>query len=64
MYLSTKDAFDFVWPRVLRNGIVAFDDYGMYSACQGISRFVHEIKDDEDKLFVQNLNGQAYVIKR
>jgi len=24
---------------------------------------VHEVKDHADKLFIQNLNGQAYVIK-
>ena len=64
VYLSTKDAFDFVWGRVVRGGIVAFDDYGMISACRGISKFVDEIKNDKDKIFVQNLNGQAYIIKR
>src|SRR5664280_2302627 len=45
VYLSTKDAFEFIWNKVSPNGIAAFDDYGMYSACEGISRFIHEIKD-------------------
>lgn len=64
VYLSTKDAFEFVWERVSPGGIVVFDDYGMISACEGISRFVNEIKDDADKLFVWNLNGQAYIVKK
>lgn len=64
VYLSTKDAFNFVWDKLSPNGIVAFDDYGMISACVGISKFVDEIRDDEDKIFIQNLNGQAYIIKK
>lgn len=64
VYLSTKDAFNFIWDKVVHNGIVAFDDYGMISACEGISRFVNEIKNDDDKIFISNLNGQAYIIKK
>lgn len=64
VYLSTRDAFNYVWSQVSKGGIVAFDDYGMISACQGISKFVNEIRGDEDKIFIQNLNGQAYIIKR
>ncbi len=64
VYLSTKDAFNFVWNQLSDGGIVAFDDYGMISACEGISRFVDEIKNDKDKTFFSNLNGQAYIIKK
>jgi len=64
VYQSTKDAFEYIWDQVSVGGIVTFDDYGMISACEGISKFVDEIKDDDDKLFIQNLNGQAYIIKR
>lgn len=64
VYLSTKDAFNYVWDNIVVGGIVAFDDYGMISACEGISRFVDEVKDDCDKIFIQNLNGQAYIIKK
>jgi O-methyltransferase len=63
VYLSTKDAFNFIWPKMNKNGIVVFDDYGMISACEGIYRFVNEIKHDNDKIFFQNMNGQAYIIK-
>jgi O-methyltransferase len=64
VYLSTKDAFNYVWNNVLQHGIVAFDDYGMISACNGIKKFVDEIRNDEDKILIQNLNGQAYIIKK
>lgn len=64
VYQSTKDAFEYVWEKITNGGIVIFDDYGMVSACEGISKFVHEIKNDKDKLFIPNLNGQAYVIKQ
>ena len=64
VYLSTKDAFNFIWKNISRHGIVAFDDYGMVSACPGISKFVNEVRHDHDKIFLQNLNGQAYIIKR
>ena len=63
VYRSTKDAFNFIWDRVVLGGVVVFDDYGMVSACEGISRFVDEIRVDFDKLFLQNLNGQAYIVK-
>lgn len=64
VYLSTKDAFHFIWAQVVPFGIVAFDDYGFISACPGIKKFIDEIKDDDDKIFLQNLNGQAYIIKK
>lgn len=63
VYESTKDAFNYIWEQVSVNGMVVFDDYGMISACAGIKKFVDEIKDDEDKIFIQNSNGQAYIIK-
>ncbi len=63
VYQSTKDAFHYVWDQVVVGGVVVFDDYGMISACEGISKFVHEIRDDADKIFLQNLNGQACVVK-
>jgi O-methyltransferase len=64
VYQSTKDAFEYIWPQVVAGGIVAFDDYGMISACAGIEKFVNEIRDDADKLCIPNMNGQAYIIKK
>lgn len=64
VYESTKDAFNAIWKQVSPGGIVAFDDYGFISGVEGIYKFVQEIKDDKDKLFIHNLNGQAYIVKR
>ncbi len=64
VYQSTKDAFSFLWPKVSVGGMVAFDDYGFIATCEGVKRYVDEIKLDKDKLFIQNLNGHAYIIKR
>ena len=61
VYQSTKEAFDFVWDQVVVGGLV--DNYGMTSACAGISKFVHEVKDDLDKLFIQNLNRHGYLVE-
>lgn len=63
VYRSTKDAFNYVWDRVSPGGVVVFDDYGMVSACEGISRFVDEVRPDSDKLFIPNMNGQACIVK-
>lgn len=63
VYQSTKEAFNYVWDRVSPGGIVAFDDYGMISACAGIKKFVDEIRGDKDKVLLQNINGQAYIVK-
>jgi len=63
VYRSARDSFEFVWDNVSRGGVVAFDDYGFISACSGVHKFVNEIKDDADKLFIQNLNGHAYIMK-
>ena len=64
VYLSARDAFQFVWKNVSPGGIVIFDDYGFHAACGGIGKFVDEIKSDSDKLFIPNMNGQAYIVKR
>ncbi len=64
VYLSAKEAFHFVWDRVVLGGVVVFDDYGFFSACGGIRKLIEEIRDDPDKLFIHNSNGHAYLIKR
>jgi O-methyltransferase len=64
VYRSAKDAFRFVWDRLSPGGMVVFDDYGFISACSGVYKFVNEVRDDDDKLFFHNSNGQAYLVKR
>lgn len=64
VYQSAKDTFEYIWEQVVLGGMVVFDDYGFISACAGVHQFVNEIKGDNDKLFLQNLNGHAYIVKK
>lgn len=63
VYQSAKDSFEYVWDKVSPGGIVVFDDYGFITACSGVYKFVNEVRNDKDKLFLHNLNGQAHIIK-
>jgi O-methyltransferase len=63
VYKSTKDIFDWAFPRVSSGGIVVFDDYGS-DRCPGVTRLCNELKHRSDLIFIHNLNGHAIVIKR
>jgi O-methyltransferase len=63
VYESASQSFDWVWPRLVRGGIVVFDDYGFYS-CGGVTRLVDRMIGQPDRLVVYNVNGHALVIKR
>ena len=60
-YQSTKDAFEWLWPRMVPGGVVVFDDYCIRD-CPGISRYVGELLEIEDGS-VQISMGQATIIK-
>jgi len=63
-YSSAKDSFLAVWPAVLPNGIVIFDDYGFFG-CEGVAQAVNELNSTiNDALFVHNINGHALLIKK
>jgi O-methyltransferase len=62
VYQSAKDIFDWVWPRLVKHGIVVFDDYG-FKDCDGITKLVEDMMLDEDKHVFHNLNGHAVIVK-
>lgn len=63
VYQSARDAFEWLWPKVLPGGIVVFDDYGFYG-CEGVTAYVGEVMDGiDDGVVVPNLSGQAVVVK-
>ena len=63
VYESARDVFAFAWQRLSPRGVIVFDDYGFRTACSGVTRLVDEMRGDADKIVLENLNGQAYVIK-
>lgn len=63
VYESAAQTFEWVWPRLVRGGIVVFDDYGFYS-CGGVTRFVDQMRGQRDRLVIYNVNGHAIVIKQ
>jgi O-methyltransferase len=62
VYQSAKDVVKWVWPRMVRGGIIVYDDYG-FQGCDGIAKFVDEQIGDWDRFVYHNLNGHAVVIK-
>lgn len=62
VYESTRAAFDWVWERMVPGGIVVFDDYG-FATCDGVRRFVDEVRPAAGRVVVHNLNGHAVIVK-
>ncbi|HEY0288406.1 MAG TPA: TylF/MycF/NovP-related O-methyltransferase [Pseudomonas sp.] len=61
-YLSAKDVFEWVSPRLSVHGVVVFDDYGTWG-CEGVADLVQEIAKDSRFFLFQNINGHAVFIK-
>ena len=64
-YKSTKKAFYFVDKRMEKNGIIIFDDYGIFGT-DSIKKFIKEIKKNYSKkyIFLYNFMGQCILIKK
>ncbi len=62
VYKAVKDIVEFVWEKMINGGIIVFDDYG-FKTCTGITTLINELKNDKDKIVVENLNGHAIIIK-
>jgi O-methyltransferase len=62
VYESGRDILAWVWPRLVRGGMVVFDDYGCLST-GGITRLVNEERSKTDRLMLHNLNGHAVFVK-
>ncbi len=63
VYKSSKEACEWLWPRLVSGGLVVFDDYGMRGT-EGVQRFVNEWRVRDDLTFLYNLNGHAVLIKK
>lgn len=62
VYLSAKDVYEWVWPRLSVGGAVVFDDYG-FRGTPGVSRLVDQLAPLPDRVVIYNLAGHAVMIK-
>lgn len=62
VYQSSKESVDWIWERLVPNGIIVFDDYG-YHECDGITKHVEEQMKLDDRMVFYNLNGHAIIVK-
>ncbi len=64
-YKSTKNTFNYIKNKMIKGGVIIFDDYGIYST-DGIKKFINEISKHQNKnyTFVYNFMGQCILIKK
>lgn len=63
VYQSAKDTVEWALPRLKSGATIVFDDYGFFG-CEGVTRYVHELRDQlEGFVFLHNLNGHAVFVK-
>ncbi len=63
VYESAKGVVDWIWDRLVPGGMIVYDDFG-FSGCSGITQYVNEQMQKNDRVVIHNLNGHAIIIKR
>lgn len=61
-YRSAKESLEWVWNKLMIGGMIVFDDYG-FKYCEGVTKYVEELRGLPDRLLIHNLNGHAVLIK-
>ena len=64
-YVSTKRSFYYVKNKIVRNGIIIFDDYGVHGV-EKVTNFVNRLikKEKGNFIFIQNYFGQCILLKK
>lgn len=62
LYKATKDCIEYVYPKMVKGGIILFDDYG-FPMCGGARKAVDEFLEDKKEILVPVPSGQAFLIK-
>ena len=63
-FKSTSLSFDFIKDKIIKNGIIIFDDYGIFSV-YGVKKFVDQIKKKKKNfIFLNNYMGQCILIRK
>ena len=63
VYKSVMDCCLFFYPRLMKGGILLFDDYGDYS-CPGAKIAVDQFFDDKSEYPIYLPTGQCVVLKK
>lgn len=63
--IATRLSFEYVRKKIIKNGIIIFDDYGIYSV-ESVKKYVDYIKKIYSKefIFINNFMGQCILIKK
>ena len=63
--LMIQKIFNFVRNKIIKGGIIIFDDFGIWGV-DGIKKFIYMIekKYSEEYYFIKNYMGQCILIKR
>jgi O-methyltransferase len=62
VYLSAKEAAEWIWGKLVVGGMLVFDDYG-FQSCGGVTKFVNEERGKKGRLVIHNLNGHGIIVK-
>ena len=64
-YSETKKIFSLINKKIIKGGIIIFDDFGIWGV-DGIKRFIYEIEKNylSKYFFIKNYMGQCILIKR
>lgn len=66
LYQSTLDALTFVWPRMVKNGIVIFDEYDLGSDLEkwpGSKIAIDEFCEAHNLVLHKHFTGRVYLVK-
>jgi hypothetical protein len=59
---STRDAFQYFYPRMLRGGLMLCDDYG-FSSCPGVTRAVDDFFADKPEPLLPLPSGPVLIVR-
>ena len=64
-YDDTKNIFDFIQKKMVKGGLIIFDDFGIWGV-DGIKKFIYKIEKNYKNqfYFIKNYMGQCILIKK
>ena len=64
-YTDTKNVFEYIQDKMTKNGIIIFDDYGIWGV-DGVKKLIDKIipKYEKKFIFIKNYMGQCIMVKK